>query len=629
MDKNTLTGILLIGLIFIGFYYWTKPSDEQLREIERQRIEMQQAEQQQQALEQAVASEINALEADTTKLAAERESRFGVFAAASVGEESFEKIETDLLIITFSNKGGRISAVELRDYKTHDGLPLILFDGEEENNYGFTLVTANNRVLNTDQLYFEILPVVKTDSSQIVTMRLNAGEKSYLDFVYNIPNDDYMLTFNIVPVEMQEVLSPMQRELEMFWRGKVRQQEKSRSFEARYTSLHFKFLADNNVESLSENKSERRLEPNRLRWVAFKNQFFSSVLIADKEMASAELESIVEENPTSPYLKEYFLKANVPFNMIDGSGTGFRFYFGHNKFQTLKSYNSSEEQLNLERLISLGWVLFRWISLILVIPMFNFFGGFIENFGIVILLMTIVIKIILFPLSYKSFISTAKMKVLKPEIDKINEKIPAEKMQERQKATMDLYRRVGVNPMGGCLPMLLQMPILIAMFWFFPAAIELRQQSFLWATDLSTYDAIISWDANIPVISRFYGNHVALFCLLMTIVNIIYTRINMATQNMGTQQMPGMKTIMYIMPVMFLFFFNNYPSGLSYYYLVSTLITIGQTYAIKATIDEDKLLKQLNENRKKPVKKSGFMARLEEAQRKQLEAQKKNMKKRK
>ncbi len=244
----------------------------------------------------------------------------------------------------------------------------------------------------------------------------------------------------------------------------------------------------------------------------------------------------------------------------------------------------------------------RGINRILVIPMFNFFGGFIANFGIVILLMTLVIKLLLFPLTYKSYMSSAKMRVLKPEIEKATEKIPANKMQERQKITMELYRKVGVNPMGGCLPMLLQMPILIAIFSFFPSAIELRQQSFLWADDLSTYDAIISWNNfSIP----FIGSHLSLFCLLMTIVNVIYTKINMATQDMGNQQMPGMKYIMYFMPVMFLFIFNSYPSGLSYYYLVATLITIIQTYAIRATVDEEKLLKQLHENKNKPKKTSG------------------------
>ncbi len=627
MDRNSLTGFILIAAIFVGFYFFTQPSKEQLEAQKQKQIEAQlQAVQEKQAAltqENILAGESGIL--DSAQVMADRENRFGAFANASVGEEASLQVESELFRINFSNKGGRISSVELKNYRTYDSLPLMLFAGEDENNYGFTLTTANNRILNTSDLYFEAQPVVKTDTSQLITMRLTAGKKSYVDFVYTIPNDNYMVQFDIVPVGMNGVLSPLFNELEMQWKGKIRQQEKGKEFEARYAQLYYKFLGDD-VENLSESKSEKKSIPNKLKWIAFKDQFFSSVLISDAYLSSPELESVVKD-PASPYLKEYFVKAGVPFDIQDGSRTGFHFYFGPNHFKTLNQYNKGidkADELQLEKLVPLGWTLFRWINRVLVIPMFNFFGGFIGNFGIVILLMTLVIKLILFPLTYKSYMSSAKMRVLKPEIEKINEKIPANKPQERQRATMDLYSKAGVNPMGGCLPMLLQMPILIAMFAFFPSAIELRQQSFLWAEDLSTYDAIISWsNFNIPL----FGSHLSLFCLLMTIVNIIYTKINMATQDMGNQQIPGMKYIMYLMPLMFLFMFNNYASGLSYYYLVSTLITIIQTYAIRATVDEEKLLKQLHENKNKPKKKSGFMARLEEAQKKQVEAQRQASKK--
>jgi YidC/Oxa1 family membrane protein insertase len=278
-----------------------------------------------------------------------------------------------------------------------------------------------------------------------------------------------------------------------------------------------------------------------------------------------------------------------------------------------------DQKLGLQEIIPLGWSLFRWVSRFLIIPMFNFFGTFIANYGIIILLMTIVIKLILLPFTYKSYMSTAKMRVLKPQIDEINAKIPADKAMERQQATMALYKRVGVSPMSGCLPMLLQMPILFAMFSFFPAAIELRQESFLWAQDLSSYDAIFSWDAYIPLITPYFGNHISLFCLLMTITNVVYTKLNMANQ-MGGQQMAAMKWMMYLMPFMFMFMFNDYASGLSYYYFISLLITIGQTYLFRLFVDEEKLLKKLEAKKQKPAKKSGFMARLEEAQRQQQKA---------
>jgi len=622
MDKNTLTAFALIGLIFVGFYFLNKPTEEQRKAQieEQQRIEAQRITEEIASLQETIAIQT----ADSVQAAIDREGKFGVFAAASVGETTLQTVESEVLNITFSNKGGKISAVELKKYKTFDGQPLVLFDNDEENDYGFTLITSNNRVLNSTDLYFTALPVVKNDTAQIVTMRLAANENSYLDFVYTVPNNDYMLKFDIVPVGMQDALLPVLRDVEMHWNGKVRQQEKGRDFEGRYTALYYKYLADD-VENLSENKSDQKSIPNSLKWIAFKNQFFSSILIADAHLSSPELKSTMESE-NSRYLKEYAAQMSVPFD-VQGGKTGFRFYFGPNHFKTLNDYDKGlekEQKLDLQRLIPLGWTLFRWVNRGLIVPMFNFFGSFNLNFGIVILLMTLVIKLLLFPLTYKSYISSAKMRVLKPEVEKATEKIPASKPQERQKATMDLYRRVGVNPMGGCLPMLLQMPFLIAMFYFFPAAIELRQQSFLWATDLSAYDSVLDLPFKIP----FYGAHVSLFCLLMSIVNVVSTKINMASQDMGGQQMPGMKYIMYFMPVMLLFFFNSYASGLSYYYLISTLITVGQTYAIRATVDEQKLLAQLNENKKKPVKKSGFMARLEEAQRKQLEAQRKQAKKR-
>lgn len=624
MDRNTITGFILIGLILIGFYIVNEPNPNQLNENQIQKEILAEADNYKDTASltnNAFVSEENQPPMDSLQ----REGFYGVFADAAIQKDTIniQSVESDLLKISFSKKGGQISSVELKKYKTHDSLPLILFDGEKENKYGFLFTTSNNRVVNTADLYFRMLPIEKTDSLQKLTMRLDAGENAYLDFVYTIKNDDYMLHFEVVSVGLKNVLSPNFSGMEMYWDGKIRQQEKGREFESRYSGLYYKHLKDD-VENLSNSESDKSIIPNRLKWIAFKDQFFSSILIADTDFSSPEIESIVEPEH-SKYLKTCSVKMNVPFQSDNGT-TGFRFYFGPNHFQTLNSYDkglTGDEVLDIQKLVPLGWTLFRWINRILVIPMFNFFGSFIGNFGIIILLMTIVIKLILFPFTYKSYISTARMRVLKPEIDKINEKYPADKMAERQKATMELYSKMGVNPMGGCLPMLLQMPILFAMFSFFPASIELRQESFLWAKDLSSYDSILDLPFNIP----FYGAHVSLFCLLMTITNLIYTKVNMAATDTGSQQMPGMKTMMYLMPLMFLFFFNNYASGLSYYYFISTVITIAQTYAIRATVDEEKLLKKLHENKKKPAKKSGFMARLEKMQREQLEAQKKQHKK--
>ena len=303
--------------------------------------------------------------------------------------------------------------------------------------------------------------------------------------------------------------------------------------------------------------------------------------------------------------------------------TELTYFFGPNKFALLKDLDEAQpegQEWELEKLVPLGWGIFRWVNQYFIIPLFDFLGSFISSYGLLIFLLTVIVKLILFPLTYKSYISSAKMRVLRPQVEEINAKYPGqEQALERQKATMELYSRAGASPMSGCLPMLLQMPILIALFMFFPSAIELRHQSFLWANDLSTYDAIVSWEANIPLISTYFGNHISLFCLLMTITNIVYTKFNMEMTNTGQQQMPGMQMMMYLMPLMFLVFFNQYASGLTYYYFISTLITILQTIFFRFTINEEKLLAKLEANKRKPQKRSTFMKRLEEMQKMQEE----------
>ena len=630
MDKNTVIGFVLIAAIFGGFFYLTKPSPEQI-EAQRRYQDSIRTEQQ---IQQAEAISRQAAEQDTlvkdSISYAQHSEQFGVFAARAAGDDGFYEVETKLLKLRFSNKGGRISYVELKDYLMYDRTsPLTLFDGDEANfglEFAVSTGAGGYKTINTSELYFT--PVTATDS--LVVMRLAVNEQSYIDFIYQIPKDDYMLRLRVQPVGMQAYLPMNTSDATIHWQSKIRQQERGRKFENRYTEIFYKFLADN-VESFRSSRNDSKSLSNKLKWVAFKNQFFSSILIADDNFTSADVSQEMFDDPLNPYLRNFSARLITDFDISGQKPVSFRMYYGPNHFQTLRNYDRgvpSDERLDVQRLVPLGWTLFRWVNLVLVIPMFNFFGSFISNFGIVILLMTIVIKLILFPLTYKSYLSSAKMRVLKPEIEELHAKIPANKPQDRQRATMELYNKVGINPMGGCLPMLLQMPILIAMFSFFPSSIELRQQAFLWADDLSTYDAIISWNAHIPVISEYFGNHLSLFCLLMTIVNIVYTRINMATMDTGSTQMPGMKTIMQLMPLMFLFVFNNYASGLSYYYFVSTLITVGQTYAIRAFVDDKKLLAQLNENRNKPRKKSGFMARLEAAQKAQLEAQRKAAKRR-
>jgi YidC/Oxa1 family membrane protein insertase len=440
-----------------------------------------------------------------------------------------------------------------------------------------------------------------------------------------------MFSFSIVPFGMDSIMPIGTNSIEMRWASTVRQQERGRKFEDRYAAVYYKFSADDDVEKMSDSKADNKRLNNNLKWVAYKDQFFSAIFIADQNFTYGELTSQPQAEE-SPYLKAFTANLNVGFDPSGKTSSDFHLYFGPNQYKILSQTDKErkgDNKLLLRKLIPLGWGIFGWVNMYAIIPMFNLFSKFISNFGIIILLMTLVIKLVLFPLTYKSYLSSAKMRVLKPEIDEINAKIPAEKAAERQKATMELYGKVGVSPMSGCLPTLLQMPILFAMFSFFPASIELRQQSFLWASDLSAYDSILTLPFSIPF---GFGDHVSLFTLLMTVTTLLYTKLNNAA--MGTPNQPGagmMKWMMYLMPLMFMFMFNSYSSGLTYYYFISTLMSIAQTYIFRATIDEKKLLAQLNAKRNSKTgntkKKSSFMERIEKMQREQQKAALNNRKK--
>lgn len=622
MDKNTLIGFGLILLILVGFSLLQKPTEQKVQQAVQQESAIQ-ATPQKPLTEQTAPYQQEQAEAGQTGTQAI--SDYGQFAAFLAGENQIFSIKNDLMEVSLASKGGRIASVRLKNYVTHDSLPLILFD-ENNSSFDVTLISSNNRIINTKDLYFT---PVQGENPQEFIFRLAIAQDQYLDFVYSLQEGSYMMSMDIRGQGLENLLSPSISNLDLNWAVKMRSQEKGRKFEQRYSMLQYKFMGDD-VEKMSESKDDSKNVNNRLRWIAFKDQFFASVLISDQGFISNELSSKLESD-LSPHIKNYNLRSAIDFDMRGNREARLKFYFGPTKYSILKKFDKGlekAEQLDLDNLVPLGGSIIRWVNVGLILPMFNFFGSFIGNFGIIIILMTICIKVLILPLTFKSYKSSAKMRLLKPQIDEINARLAGEsKAQERSAATMDLYKRAGVNPMGGCLPMLMQFPILVAMFWFFPASIELRQESFLWARDLSTYDAVITWEANIPLISKFFGNHISLFCLLMTITNLVYTKINNDSTG-GGAQMPGMKVMMYLMPVMFLFIFNQYSSGLSFYYFVSTLFTIGQTYLFRASIDEQKMLKQLMENKSKPVKKSGFAKRLEEAQRMQREQIKQQAQKR-
>ena len=549
-------------------------------------------------------------------------ARYRGFARYTRGDSSTIRLENSKLALEISNKGGVISRATLKDYQAFDSSAVEMIS-PKRGGYSFTLTTATQR-FETSEFYFEASQL----SDTTVLMSLNLGDGASWGLLYTLIPDSYLVRMDVVQQNMQSVLPPSTAEMDFSWHGVLRRNEAGRMFEQRNSALYYKF-AGGDVDHLSESGSDTEQLNERLAWIGFKDQFFSSILIARDNFTSARLDS--EELEKLPMLlKKFNTSATIDYSASAPNPASFTFFLGPNSYPLLSSLEdeiSEGNDLELTRLVPLGWSLFRWINTLVIIPVFTFLGKFISNYGIIILLLTVFIKIVLFPFTYKSYMSQARMRVLAPEIKEINDKYPGnENAMKRQQETMALYSRAGASPFSGCLPLLLQMPILVAMFNFFPSAIELRGEPFLWAKDLSAPDAIISWHANIPFISSTFGNHISLFCLLMTVTNIIYSKINMQSQP-GGNSMPGMKMMIYLMPVMFLFIFNNYASGLSYYYFLSLLITIIQTYIFRRVVDEDKVRARMKANAAKPRKKSGFMARLEEAQRRQqqmLREQEKN-----
>jgi len=635
MDRNSIIGIVLIFAIIIVFSVMNNPSEEEVQEAKRRRdsvamVEAQQAkeleqqQQQQQQQTQQTQQTVTAAIEDTVNAGAELQQKidqYGVFGTAAIGEQEFFTIENNLIEITFTNKGGRIYSVRLKNYVTHDSLPLMLFDGPE-TMFGLNFF-SQNRSIQTDQFYFEpnfnrknIVvsgPEVKKGSegrikfnnenpgeTKSASFRLEVASGKYLEYVYTLQHNSYMVDFDINLQEMNQFIAANQSYLNFSWEVDVPRQERPSKFgEDRYTNINYKFHEDD-VDELSKNKSDEEDLTTRVKWIGFKQLFFNSTIIANESFPNAYVRSDkYEEDPE--YLANFHADISLPYDGANSQNLDMQFYFGPNHYQTLNQYD-----MGLERLVYLGYAIVRPVNKYIIIPLFNFLHKYIANFGIIILLLTIFIKTALFPFTYKSYMSQAKMRALKPEIDELGEKFGKDKAMEKQQATMALYKKAGVNPMGGCLPMLLQFPILIAMFFFYPNSIELRQESFLWAHDLSTYDSILNLPFEIP----FYGDHVSLFCLLMTVTTVISTHLNQ--QATTSQGMPGMKTMMYLMPVMFLFILNNYSSGLSYYYFLANVITIGQTYIIRSFVDEEKIRAKLQVNKKKPVKKSKFQKRLEE-----------------
>jgi YidC/Oxa1 family membrane protein insertase len=535
--------------------------------------------------------------------------RLGEFASAAVGSPEEVVLENDQMKLTFSTRGGRPYRVNLKQYRTHDSLPLILFDGDSTV---FALnFMADYRNVNTGELYFTPSISASSDDQgrtfQELTMTLDITDSASIAYIYRLYDEDYMLDFDVKFRGLNAFSTSDMKFLFEFYAPSL---EKGFQNESMYTTLYYKYHGGDvqNFRTRSKKEYESVDETTKIEWVAFSHQFFSSILIADDAFLGG---SMSQRRFTSPgrYLRYYKASMDLPFEHTARQQIGMKLYLGPNKFTSLKSYGD----LDLQSVVTVGGAMIRWLNAYVIIPIFNWLNRWISNYGIIILLLTLIIKVALFPLTYRSYKSQAVMRVLKPQVDEINAKYPKqEDAMKKQQATMDLYKRAGANPMGGCLPMLLQFPILYAMFRFFPTSIELRQQKFLWAHDLSTYDSILDLPFNIPM----YGDHVSLFTLLMTVTTILSMRWNNQA-SASSSSMPGMKTMMYIMPVMFMLILNNFSAGLTYYYFLANLITLGQNLIFKQFIDEEAILKRLDAKKNKPAKKSRFAQRLADLQKQQ------------
>ena len=642
MDKKSIIGIAVVAVLFLGFAY--------LNTNEQKKYEQKKAAWQATQDSLAAVNRAAAVAADTTAVIAPTDSVAVAEAAAAVRERQVETlgeylaaareaapeeftVENDVMSVRFSTRGGQVTGVTLKDYRKYaprkeEGRPVEMMDPETAQ-FGMTFYVRNglnNVDVNTLDYVFEADPVTTTpDGAQLVVMRLPVAADASLEYRYLIYDTaslerDYLVDFDVRLVNMAAEMAN-QTQIRLDWAASTYQNEKGFKNENMYTTVAYRFPGDSSVEELSMSEEERSKEvTTSVNWVAFKQQFFSSVFIAPENVSYANM-GFTTAQPGSGYVKNFRAQMTVPYT-ADTEGYDFAFYYGPNKYSILKKVTATEgDDLYMERLIPLGWGIFGWVNRWFVIPVFDFLRNYIPSFGIVILILAVLIRLIISPLTYKSYVSMAKMRLIKPQVDELAKKYPKqEDAMKRQQATMELYKKAGINPMGGCIPLLIQMPILIAVFRFFPASIELRDQPFLWADDLSSYDSILNLPFSIP----FYGDHISLFALLMAASMFFYSYYNYQQTASTQTQMPGMKFMMvYLMPVMLLLWFNSYASGLCYYYLLSNLLTIGQTLVIRRMVDDSKIqaIMQANAARKSNGKKSKFQQRYEELMRQQEAAQ--------
>lgn len=618
-DKNTLIGILLILLIFVGFSYYNVYEQEQY--LKKHPKTSTQANKN--AADSSTTSAKDTLakatpsSIDTAKI----NTAMGSFAPFSNGSEQFITIENEDCIYTFSNKGGIIKKVVLKNYATFQKTPLILFE-DKGKEFNFTFITNDSKApVHTGDLFFNTTvtnqKISGTQKLDIV-YKIDLGNGKSYEHKYTLNGKGYALDFNINALNLADVLAANQP-ITLNWHQDLPAQEGGIEDERFNSAIYY--MNDTQEDDDLTNDKEETLE-TPLKWMSFKQKFFNTSLIASKENFKKDATiKVVTPKEDPKIVKSYTAQIQVPYNNSNAFNFPMQFYMGPNKYEELKKMN-----VQLTDIIPLGWSFLGMINKYFIIPIFNFLSKFISNYGIIILLLAVIIKLVTYPFTYKSTLSMAKMKVLKPELDELKKKYPNQ--AEFGQKQMELYSQTGVSPFGGCLPMLLQMPILIAMYRLFPSSIELRQQPFLWATDLSSFDSILSWSAHIPIISSLFGNHISLFTILMSISSVVVTKMTSQMQpstGMGNEGMMAqqMKLMQYLMPVMLLFIFNKQPAALSYYYFLFNILTLAQNWIIqKFYIDENAIRLQIEENKKKPKKQSAFQQKMQDIIKQQQEAQK-------
>lgn len=601
MDRNNIIGLVLIFAIFAGSFYLMKPTEAEIQQEQRLQDSLKNIQEDVTVSNHVLDTAVNQAQSATLDSAQLAQP----FGSTMIGTEELITLENELLVIQMSSKGGKVKSVLLKDLTNFDGSPLYLLEGEN-NNFGFVF-NAKGQNINTNNLYF----TVSDTSPNSTTFRLNYNPEQYLEYIYTLDEKGYNLSMQVNAVGIQNLIDIRENSILLDWETILTEKDQNIKAERERSTIYYK-TNDDKIDHLSESgDKEEKVDKKGIEWIAYKQHFFSAILSSKQPFENSTL--ITKNSPIDTVVKLYKTRTELAFNTQSNNKYDFNFFFGPNQFKVLKAEGQS-----YQKIINMGWGPMGWINRFLTIPLFDFLDAFHLNYGIVILILTLLLKGAMFPLTRKSYISMAKMRVLKPQLDEIKEKVGDDNPMLLQQEQMKLYKQVGVNPIGGCLPMLLQMPFTLAFFFFFPNLYELRGQSFLWMKDLSTYDAFISFS---PIMGI---GHISLMCVLMTLVTLATTWYNNltsgATSGVGSQ----MKYIGYIMPLLFFFILNNFPAGLNYYYFLGAVFTLLTQFIIRQNIDDNKILAKLEENKKNPKvqKKSSFQSRLEEMMRQQQAAQK-------